>query len=369
MKALAIGLFFILTSCTNLSLPPIQGVRPPVPLFSLIWTKNTDPVYTTGNLPIALNSPLIKAGIVYAGDGNGFMRAWRAEDGKAIWKAKDEGTYHSKAVAFEEDIIYGNSNGRIFSRHRFNGKLSYSIDLNAGIEGVPTLYKGRVFFHLRNHTIVCLDAKTGKVLWNYRRSVSLLTTTQGVSSPIVHKGNLYVGFADGFITALSIEEGVLQWEKKIVSGSKFVDVDTTPVLFQGKLIVGENGRSISVLNPTNGALLMKFNYSVSRTPLVHKGNLLLGTTDGELIFLGSKFEEVRKIKVSRHAISSLTPWKGLLTVATLGGEVHLVDVNQGGALKETFILGHSASAVFGNLSTEADKLAVLSSRHRLYIFR
>ena len=307
------------------------------------------------------------------GTEKGVMGAWRGEDGKVLWREQDGGAYHSGVVAFKENIIYGNSEGRVFSRHRFNGKLAYSVDIGAGIEGVPTLHKGRLFFHLRNHKIVCLDAKTGKILWSYRRSVSFLTTTQGVSNPVVYKGRLYVGFADGAVAAFSIEEGILRWERKIVTGTKFVDVDTTPVFYRDKLIVGENGSSISVLDPQNGRLLQKFNYPISRTPMVHKGRLIFGTTDGEIIVMGPNFEVNRRIKVARHALSSMTPWKGLIAVATLGGEVHLVDAKKkGGSIVETFTLGHSTSAVFGNISTEAgksSKLAILSSRHRLYVFR
>ena len=369
MRPLVVCFIFFLSGCGSLSLPTIEGVRPPSPLFSLLWTRNTDPIYNTGNLPIALNSPLVKDGTVYVGDGKGFMGAWRGEDGKLLWKEHDGGNYHSGAALFGESIIYGNSEGRIFSRHRTNGKLIYSVDVGAGVEGVPTVHKGRIFFHLRNHKILCFDAKTGKVLWSYRRSISFLTTTQGVSNPVIQGDRLYVGFADGVVAAFSVEEGVLRWERKVVSGTKFVDVDTTPVFYRGKLIVGENGSSISVLDPSDGRLLRKFNYFISRTPLVYKGNLVLGTTDGELIFLGPNFDEIRRIKVSGHALSSLVPWKGLLAVATLGGDIHLVDVSKEGGVRETFTLGHSTSAVFGNIFSEKEKLAVLSSRYRLYVFR
>ena len=360
-------LFFLISGCS--SLPTPEGVRPPTPLFSLLWIRNTDPIYNTGNLPIALNSPLVKDGIIYVGDGKGFMGAWRAKDGKALWQKEDGGTYHSGVVAFEDNVIYGSSEGRVFSRNRTSGKLSYSIDIGGGVEGVPTIHEGRVFFHLRSHTIVCLDAKTGKLLWSYRRSISYLTTTQGVSNPVIYKNRLYVGFADGTVGAFSIQEGTMLWEKKVVTGTKFVDVDTTPVFFRDKLIIGENGSSITLLDPSNGRLLRKFNYSISRTPLVYKGELIVGTTDGELIFLGSNFEEKRRLKVSGDALGSMTLWKGLITVATLGGEVYLVDGGKKGGIKETFALGHSTSAVFGNLSSEKDALAVLSSRHRLYVFR
>ena len=327
-----------------------------------------DPVYNTGNLPIALNSPLVVDGLVYAGDGKGFMNAWRAKDGKSLWRQEDGGIYHSGVVAYKENIIYGNSEGRVFSRYRGDGRLIYSVDIGAGIEGVPMIHKGRVFFHLRNHTILCLDGATGKILWNYRRVVSFLTTTQGVSNPVVYKDKLYVGFADGYVVVLSIEEGIVLWERKIVSGDKFVDVDTTPVFYQGKLVMGENGSSLSILNPEKGSLLRKLNYPLSRTPIIYNDQLIFGTTEGELVFLDKNFKEVKKSKISSHALSYITPWKGLLAVSTLGGEILLVDGKRGGVM-ETYQLGHKASAVFGNLSQEGEVLAVLSSRHRLYVFK
>ena len=361
-------ILFLLVGCA--SLPPIRGVRRPAPLFSLLWIRNTDPIYNTGNLPIALNSPLVREGVVYAGDGKGTMMAWRGSDGKTLWQKRDGGPYHSGPVAFGENIIYGNGEGRVFSRNRKSGRLSYSVDLNAGVEGVPTLHEGRVFFHLRNHKIVCLDAQTGKILWGYRRSVTFLTTTQGVSNPVVYKNKLYVGFADGTLVAFSPQEGSVVWEKRIVSGAKFVDVDATPIFYRDKLVVGETGHSISVLNPASGGLLQKFNYPLSGTPLIYEDGLILGTTEGELILLGKDFQKIYTLKVSDHAIGSMTPWKGLLAVATLGGDVHLVDMKRStGGVRETFDLGHGKSAVFGSLSSEKGMLAILSSRHRLYVFR
>jgi len=60
-------------------------------------------------------------------------------------------------------------------------------------------------------------------------------------------------------------------------------------------------------------------------------------------------------------------WKGNLAVSNINGELFLIDRNSFKVLDHKH-LGHVTSAVFGQMGTEANKLVVLSSRNRLYIF-
>lgn len=362
-----------LSGCKFSSLD-IRGIRPQKEAFSILWIRNTDPPYKTGNLPIALNSPLMHKGVLYSGDGSGVMKAYRARDGRVLWSKEDGGDYHSGILYSEGNIIYGNSNGRIFARKANSGELVYSIDVGAGVEGIPGQGMGRIFFHLRDHRIVCLDPKSGKMLWSYRRRVPYTTTLQGVSTPTVSRGKLYVGLADGTVVALSIEEGVLLWEQKIVLGNKFVDVDTTPVFFAGKMIFAEGSEFVNVMDAKSGRTIRKLSYSLSHTPLIYQGHLILGTWDGEIVVLNKKFRQIGKFKVSSHAINSIVLWKGRLAVATVGGEVHLVEsIIDGKSIKgnilKTVHLGHSSSAVFGQMTTDEGKLGLLSSRNRIYVFQ
>ena len=59
--------------------------------WKVIWSKNLDPVYESGNLPIALNSPNIYRGLLYAGHNSGKMIAYDLENGREIWTTDDNG--------------------------------------------------------------------------------------------------------------------------------------------------------------------------------------------------------------------------------------------------------------------------------------
>ena len=70
-----------------------------------------------------------------------------------------------------------------------------------------------------------------------------------------------MGFGDGYLVALSYKDGVLIWEKKMFSSSKFVDVDMSPKLYQKALYVGSYGGKFSKLNPITGETTQQFDFS------------------------------------------------------------------------------------------------------------
>ena len=162
-----------------------------------------------------------------------------------------------------------------------------------------------MFVHTRNHQIFSLDATTGKILWAYKRSVPFLTTLQGVSTPLIDGNRIYVGFADGSLVALSMEEGVLAWESKVVNGPKFIDADTGPTLFNGKLFIGSQANQLASVNSATGFIERRFPYTMTAKPIIHKGMMIFGTADGEIVALAPDFSEKKKLKVDNFAISSL----------------------------------------------------------------
>jgi len=335
--------------------------------FHHLWSKNNDPVHATGNLPIALNSPMAHEGIVYVGHNSGRMMAYDLENGRKVWSVEEKGTHHGTPTAFKDQVIYGNVQGRVLSRHYITGKLKYSVDLGASVEAAGVVYRDRIFFHLRNHQIFCLDVETGKVLWAYKRSVPYTTTLQRASKPLLHNNKLYVGTADGNVLAFNMEDGVVLWESKITNGNKFIDVDTTPVLIGEKLLVGSLSGNLTLLSASTGQILRSFPYSVARSPVKIGDNFLFGTTNGELILTDVEMNELKRLEISHSAISSIIRWKGHFAISNVNGELFLVDEKKFTVL-DFLQLGHVSSAVFGEMVVQAGKLVVLSSRNRLYIF-
>ncbi|MBY0414847.1 MAG: PQQ-binding-like beta-propeller repeat protein [Bdellovibrionales bacterium] len=331
------------------------------------WIKNLDPVYDSGNLPIGLQSPLINEGIVYAGHNSGYMQAYELENGRLIWSEFDGSTYHAGAVAYKDQVIYGTVQGRVVSRHGILGAIKYSVDLGASIETRGVISNGRIFFQLRNHQVFCLDVETGKIIWGYKRSVPYLTTLQRASTPLVFKDKLLVGFADGTFAALSIEEGVLLYETKLGTASKFVDVDNPAFIYNDRVYISPAGGALSLIDPNTGKILRTSEFSTSRAPIVRDDQLVFGTPSGELVLTDKNLNLLKTVKVSEGVVTNITPFKSYLAIGTTAGEIKLVD-QKTLEVVETYKLGHAYSAVFGEMMSNSDNLGVLSSRNRLFIF-
>lgn len=364
----AVAALVAFSSCSTLkSRLNIKTPKQEKRLFTPVWIKNLDVEHSTGNLPIGLQSPAVQGNFLYVGRNSGEMLAYDLESGRKIWKESEGHAYHASPIVFKSKVIYGNVEGRLFARERFTGELLYNVDLGSAVESEPVLYKGRLLVHTRNHKVVCLDAETGKILWAYKRSVPFLTTLQRVSKPLVHNNRIFVGFADGFTVAFSLEEGRILWETKVVNGQKFIDVDTHPTLFDGKVVVGSQSGHMTVLNPSSGFVERKMPYFVARAPLIEDDQMILGTTEGDVVFLNKALKEVKKVKASEDGITSLAFWEGDIIASTTGGE--LIAINKQGKIVERFHFGHTLSALFGTLIVENKFLAAYSSRNRLYVFR
>lgn len=364
-------LVFCVSACSHLGpyMPKAENKKQTT--FLPVWIKDLDPNYETGNLPIALQSPLIHEGIVYIGHNSGSMEAFELENGKSVWSEVDGSTYHSAPIAYKDQIIYGTVQGRVISRHYTTGKIKYSVDLGASVETKGAVYQGRIYFQLRNHQVFCLDVETGKILWGYKRSVSYLTTLQRASVPVVYKDRVLVGMADGTLLALSVDEGVLLFESKLSTASKFVDVDNAAFVLNDRVYLGAVGGQLSLIDPNTGKILKKADFIASRAPYVNpseKGEqLLFGTPGGELVLTDKNLNIINKVKVSEGVITSIVPFKQGLAVSSTSGEILYVDMRSL-HVYEKFHLGHAYSAVFGDMESKENYLSVLSSRNRLFTF-
>lgn len=363
MRLLAICL--ILLGCSQL-----ERLEKPVrerDFFHVRWAKNLDFTYVPGNLPISYGGVSSANDIMYVGALDGSFRAIDVENGRELWKVVEAESIAAPGLVEEEQVFYGTQGGRFFSRQALSGELKYAIDLGAPIEAAPVYYEGRLIIYLRGHQIVCLDAQTGKIVWNYRRAIPVTVTLQRTTKPLVVGNKIIVGFADGFAGALSLQEGSLIWEQKLVETQKFVDVDINPIKVGEMVVTGSPSGELKALDPADGTIRRQFEVSALSHVLVRGENLLFGTSFGEVIFLSPMGQVIKRQKVTKDAINQVWWWKDHIVVATFGGELLALDPVSFATIGR-FKLGSGASTVFGEIAEDGQGLGMLTSRNRLFFF-
>lgn len=112
-------------------------------------------------------------------------------------------------------------------------------------EGTPLVYEGVMYFPHPGDVIQAIDARSGEVIWEYRRE---LPDDLGDYLPVYENnrniaiyGNLIIANgADDYIYALNAETGELAWETKILDYWQGAKQSSGPIIASGLAITGRS---------------------------------------------------------------------------------------------------------------------------------
>jgi outer membrane protein assembly factor BamB len=122
---------------------------------------------------------------------------------------------------------------------------------------------------------------TNEIKWFYN------TTMEIDSSPAVANGRLIVGVSNGEILALNSTTGEKLWSYDTGAGSN--SIWGSPAIDSGRVYIGTRDRNLYCLNETTGALLWAYltGDEIDSSPLVSDGEVFFGSHDGKLYCLNA----------------------------------------------------------------------------------
>lgn len=177
---------------------------------------------------------------VFVGSSDRGLYAFRAEDGAHIWRFETLGFVQSQPLYDpEEDVVYfGSNDGALYRVRARDGALDWRFMTNAEVARRPILADGVLYLTNANDTVIALQAKTGRLLWNQHRTPALGMEVAGYAGPTLFRDKIYTGFSDGTVSAFDAKTGAERWqpvdlaaeaEQTLGELPAQLDVDTTPV--------------------------------------------------------------------------------------------------------------------------------------------
>ena len=129
-------------------------------------------------------------------------------------------------------------------------RMVWSRTLNAPgrQQGTPLVYNGVMYMPNPSDVIQALDAATGDLTWEYRRSLPddvcefLITSLCATNRNLAIYGHLIIDTSvDDFVFALDAASGQLEWETQILDYTKNPANQTSgPIIANGKVISGRS---------------------------------------------------------------------------------------------------------------------------------
>jgi len=117
------------------------------------------------------------------------------------------------------------------------------------LEATPLVIGGVIFTVAPYSDVVALDARTGKQIWEYKRSLpaDLPLCCGPVNRGLaVYNDTLFYGSPDGYLVAINANNGTVIWETLVAKSSEMYSMTGAPLVVSRSVVVGVAGSEYGV---------------------------------------------------------------------------------------------------------------------------
>jgi alcohol dehydrogenase (cytochrome c) len=124
----------------------------------------------------------------------------------------------------------------------------FSTSMENGHEAPPIVVNGVMFVSTPGNQVLAIDAKTGSLLWRYRRAlptpvILLHPTSRGVA---VYDDKVYFAAGEGVLVALDARTGTEVWATTVADNDSGYYMSLAPLVADGKVMIGTSGGELGI---------------------------------------------------------------------------------------------------------------------------
>jgi outer membrane protein assembly factor BamB len=333
-RAILICCVLLLIGCAGSKEPkpaPLVGFQPTLNIQKQWVTtigKGTDSSYLQ-------LTPVIVNGKIFANSGDGEIVALGTQTGRKIWKIKTKLNLTSGLAAAGNLIFVGTDEGQIVAIKQQDGMPGWWRPMSSEILATPYAADNIVLVKDENGTVRAFTT-SGKVLWTYAHEEPSLIL-RGSGSPQVFANNVVVGFANGELTALKLDNGQVVWSKIIAEGhgtspvQRMVDIDVDPQIVAGIIYVATYQGKIAAVALTTGRILWQYKLSSYSGLAVSNEHIYVSDDDDNVWAFDTKTGAViwKQSALAHRKITGPAIIGNAIVVGDVQGYLHFMDQSDG----------------------------------------
>lgn len=282
----------------------------------------------SGYKPEEYATPLVVGGAFYVGHSGRAVEAY-GFDGNRLWSFPTAGRVYGTGAYADGLLIFGDDQGVVRALD-LSGREVWTFPAGYPVVSSPLVAENRVYVAVADQNVFCLEAATGRPLWQYGRGFprrDSLWRSLGVS---YGDGRVYAGFSDGSVVALEADLGRVVWRVELGEPGLFGDVSAGPSFRGGRVYAGALRGPTVCLDAATGAEVWRQPVGAVGWFAVGDERLYVGTADGHLAALSPVDGEV----LWRAALDG-----GIPTSPVLAGESVIVGASEGSLFRLDAVTG------------------------------
>lgn len=241
---------------------------------------------TGGYAPEEYAAPVVVGGVAYLGHSGRSFDAVRVADGQFLWRVPVRGRVYGTAAYVDGLLVFGDDQG-VVRALRPDGAEVWRFVAGYPVVTSPLATQGRVYVAVADQNLFCLEAATGRPLWQYGRKLPHRNALWRGVGLAADDSRVFAGFADGGVVALDAELGTVLWRAEVSSGGLFGDVVAGPTVANGRVYVGAFRGPAVCLDAATGKDLWRREVALGSGFAVGDGRVYAGTADGSSLALSA----------------------------------------------------------------------------------
>lgn len=199
-------------------------------------------------------------------------------------------------------------------------KPVWSFECEDEIRGSPLVDKGNVYIGCYDNNLYALDAEKGTFLWKYPTDGGI------VSKPAVYEDNLFFGSEDFRLHAIFQRNGRLNWTYYTKG-----PIRSSPYIAEGHIFIGSDDGYLHAVNAITGRMAWRIDAGspVRCTPLVYQEHIYFGSELGDFYCADFRGTVRWRFKAKRAITSSPIVSKNVVYFGSVDSTVYALDVNTG----------------------------------------
>lgn len=330
---------FLLTACNGFfekdNTPPPKSLVQFIPSVKpqLLWSKRTGQGF---GKEYAKMTPVIDGDNIYTASPKGTVTSINKVTGKQNWQVNTPLPIVTGPGAGDGIVVVIGHKGRVLALDEAYGRSLWEVAIAGEILASPAIDHGVVVVKSIDGSVRGLDIANGTERWVYQQTEPNMIL-RGASKPLIYGNNVFVGFSNGSLAKLSLNNGGVAWVQTIAvpTGAfaiqRMIDIDADPIIFNHHLYAATYQGKIASLQRQNGRTLWSHNIS-SYTGMSADDNAVYVTDASSYVWsfdANTGLVNWRQTDLKDRVISAPVVMDDYLVMGDIQGYLHWLDKTDG----------------------------------------